>query len=124
MKTLATFIFGFMLTLSAWGQAPVRYEYMQISAIESVVPGGLGRSRLISTSKEGQMMEKELLNFFSLTGINFGNIQNNDRVIATRLNELSEEGWELYAVNSGVYGTEKSTGIFITRYIFRRPVNK
>ncbi len=121
MKILLSFLVWALMALAAYGQAPVRYEYMQISAIESVVPGGLGRSRLISTSKEGQMMEKELLNFFSLVGINFGNVQNNDRVIATRLNELSEEGWELFTVNSGVYGPGDKTGIFITRYVFRRP---
>jgi hypothetical protein len=121
MKTLLTLFIWAALAIAAYSQAPVRYEYMQISAIESVVPGGLGRSRLISTSKEGQMMEKELLNFFSLVGINFGNVQNNDRVIATRLNELAEEGWDLYSVNSGVYGPGDKTGIFITRYVFRRP---
>jgi hypothetical protein len=101
-------------------KAQVTYEYMQISAIESVVPGGLGRSRLITTDKAGQTMEKELENFFSLVGINFKNINNNDKVIATRINELSKEGWELHSTNSGVYSADKSTGLFMTRYIFRR----
>jgi hypothetical protein len=98
------------------------YQYLQISAVESVVPMGLGRSRLITTSKDGQMLEKELKNFFSATGINFGNIQNNDRVIAERINELEKEGWSLYLINSGVYAADKSTGLFITRYIFRKEI--
>jgi hypothetical protein len=68
------------------------------------------------------MLEKELKNFFSATGINFGNIQNNDRVIAERINELEKEGWSLYLINSGVYAADKSTGLFITRYIFRKEI--
>ncbi len=97
-----------------------KYEYLQISAVESVVPGGFGRSRLITTAKDGQVMETELKNFYSLVGINFKNIQNNDRVIVERLNELAQEGWELVAVTSGVESSEQKTGIFITRYLFRR----
>ncbi len=116
-------IFGALLAVFAVNGAGAQttYEYMQISAVESVVPMGLGRSRLITTDKDGQTIEKELQNFFSAVGINFGNIRNNDRVIADRLNEYTKDGWELYSVNSGVYGVEKSTGIFITRYILRRP---
>lgn len=122
MKNLILALAFVCLCLPAFAQSDVKYEFMQISAVESVVEGGLGRSRLISTSPDGQIMEKELKNFFSLVGINFGNVQNNDRVIATRLNELAQEGWELFSVNSGVYAVEGKTGIFITRYIFRRPV--
>ncbi|MCS7084917.1 MAG: hypothetical protein RMM53_03765 [Bacteroidia bacterium] len=110
------------LATAAPAGAQTVYEYMQISAVESVVPMGLGRSRLITTDKDGQVIEKELLNFFSAVGINFGNIRNNDRVIADRLNDYAKEGWELISVNSGVYAADKSTGIFITRYVFRRPL--
>ncbi len=97
-----------------------KYEYLQISAIESVVPGGFGRSRLITTGKDGQVMETDLKNFYSLVGINFKNIQNNDKVIVNRLNELAQEGWELIAVTSGVESSTEKTGLFITRYLFRR----
>ena len=97
-----------------------KWEYLQISAIESVVPGGLGRSRLITTDKSNQAIEIELENFYSLVGINFKNIRNNDQVIVKKINELADQGWELYQTVSGVESSEKSTGIFITRYIFRR----
>jgi hypothetical protein len=97
-----------------------KYEYLQISAVESVVPGGFGRSRLITTGKDGQVMETDLKNFYSLVGINFKNIQNNDKVIVDRLNELAQEGWELVAVTSGVESSTEKTGLFITRYLFRR----
>ena len=105
-------------------RAPVIYAYKQITTVESVVPGGLGRSRLLSTDDRGQMMEKELKNFYSMVGINFENIANNDQVIVDRLNEYANQGWELVQVTSGSNqqssnGTS-SGGLFITRYVFRK----
>lgn len=113
-------IFFFLLFTTATVAFSQKWEYQQISAIESVVPGGLGRSRLITTDKSNQMVEINLENFYSMVGINFKNIRNNDQVIVSKLNELADQGWELYQVVSGVESSEKSTGIFITRYIFRR----
>ncbi len=113
------FIFALILFFASntWAQ---QYEYLQISAIESVVPGGLGRSRLITTDDKGQLMESNLDNFYSMVGINFKNIRNNDAIIMDKVNELADNGWELFLVNSGVESSEGKTGIFITRYIFRR----
>jgi hypothetical protein len=118
MKKLL-FVFALLLFFAAdmWAQ---KYEYLQISAIESVVPGGLGRSRLITTDDKGQLMESNLENFYSMVGINFKNIRNNDAVIMDKVNELADNGWELFLVNSGVESSDNKTGIFITRYIFRR----
>lgn len=95
-------------------------EFLQITAIESVVPGGLGRSRLISVDSKGELKEEKLENFFSMVGINFGNVRENDQAITKKITELTLQGWELESVNTGVYGAEKSTGIFITRYLFKR----
>lgn len=97
------------------------YEYQLVTTVESVVPGGLGLSRMISTDVNGQMEEVNLVNFFSLVGINFGNIRNNDKMITDKINAMSTAGYELHDITSGVYSTESSTGIFITRYFFRRP---
>jgi hypothetical protein len=103
---------------------PMTYVYKQITAVESVVPGGLGRSRLLTTDDNGQMLEKELKNFYSMVGINFENVANNDRVIVDRLNEYSAQGWELVqvstATNQQSSGGSSSGGIFITRYILRK----
>jgi hypothetical protein len=103
---------------------PMTYVYKQITAVESVVPGGLGRSRLLTTDDNGQMLEKELKNFYSMVGINFENVANNDRVIVDRLNEYSAQGWELVqvstATNQQSSGGNSSGGIFITRYILRK----
>ena len=95
-------------------------EYMQMTTIESVVPGGLGRSRLIMQNSKGIMEEIKMENFFSLVGINFENVRANDKIITEKITELSKAGWQLQHVTPGVYSTEKSTGIFITRYLFKK----
>ena len=101
--------------------APVaEYEWQQVTVVESVVKAGIGRSRMISTNESGEMNEEKLQNFFSVSGINFGNIRQNDLKITDKVSKLTAEGWELFDVTSGVYGVEKSTGIFITRYMYRR----
>ena len=97
-------------------------EFLQITTIESVVPGGLGRSRMITQKPDGSMDEIKLENFFSLVGINFGNVRLNDHIITDKIADLAKEGWELTFVTPGVYSADKSTGIFITRYLFKRPV--
>jgi hypothetical protein len=103
---------------------PTVYIFKQITAVESVVPGGLGRSRILTTDDNGQMIEKELKNFYSVVGINFENIANNDRVIVDRINDYSAQGWELVNVITG--SNQQSSngssggGLFITRYIFRK----
>ncbi|MEK6616443.1 MAG: hypothetical protein AABZ32_10085 [Bacteroidota bacterium] len=95
-------------------------EFLQVTAVESVVPGGLGRSRLITISEAGKMDEVKLDNFFSMVGINFENIRANDRMITDKISDLTKQGWELKFVSTGVYAADKSTGIFITRYIFAK----
>ena len=105
--------------------APVVYEYMQFSTVESVIPGGLGRSRILTTDDKGQLLEKDLKNFYSMVGINFKNISNNDRQIVDRINFYAEEGWELMSVATGSHAQtsegSSSGGLFISRYMFRRP---
>jgi hypothetical protein len=101
------------------------YIYRQFSTIESVVPGGLGRSRVIISDKGDQEVGKDLLNFYSMVGINFKNIANNDRIIVETINQYVSEGWELHTVVTGVNSASEGkggTGIFITRYLFRKPV--
>jgi hypothetical protein len=102
----------------------VVYEFKQFSTIESVIPGGSGRSRILTTDDGGQLIEKELKNFYSVVGINFGNIANNDRAIVNRINDYSAQGWELMHVSTGsqekVSNGSSAGGLFITRYLFRR----
>ncbi len=105
-------------------------EYKVITSVESVVPMGLGRSRLIThldkaeasehttertdgtdsdqsdvrrrDLKIDRLEETKLLNFYSAVGINFQNIASNDAIISSKLTQMASEGWELVHVVSGV----------------------
>lgn len=102
---------------------PASWTYRQFSTIESVVPGGLGRSRMIISDDGQQEVGKDLLNFYSLTGINFKNVASNDRLIVDNINQYTAEGWDLFTVTTGVQSPSDKggNGIFITRYLFRKP---
>lgn len=125
-------------------------RYKIITSIESIVPGGMGRSRIIENgaevdytqfttirTKEGKdktekdrsdvkiedLKESTLLNFYSMVGINFQNIASNDAMLTSMLNKFSKEGWELVNIVSGVEsdsGKGDGEGIFITRFFFKR----
>lgn len=109
-----------MLFIAATSVLAQKFEYTQMTTVESVVPAGLGRSRMITTKPNGEMDEVKMDNFFSAVGINFGNIRSNDKMIADKITQLSDEDWELVSVTPGVYSNDNSTGIFITRYLFKR----
>ena len=113
------FIAAMLMSSAAFAQ-----EFTLITTIESVVPGGLGRSRMITTTSDGKLKETPLENFFSLVGINFGNVRQNDQAITDKITEMTKDGWNLENINSGVYSADKSTGIFITRYLFKRDTPK
>lgn len=133
---LCCFYTLFFLPLQLKAQTKgIVWEYQIVTAVESVIPGGLGRSRLLLSDDGGVLEEFKMENFFSILGINFKNIKSNDLLVVQKFNELGEEGWELSETVSGVYsksdvsvtdsksgvGTSSSgEGIFITRYIFRR----
>jgi len=125
-------------------------EYKVITSVESIVSSGLGRSRIIdgnekkdyaqftstqteedntrNKSKRDEIRVKDfdetkLLNFFNIAGIRFQNIAANDAVISSKINAMVAEGWELAFVTSAVEsdgGKGDNSGIFITRYIFKR----
>ncbi len=96
-------------------------QYMQITSIESVVAGGLGRSKLIITKSDGSQEEKDLNNLFSIGGINFKNIRENEITILKTIKQYTDEGWSLYktipmTLSPGVGGG----GIFMTRYLLSK----
>lgn len=148
MKTQFLFFLSFLLT-AATGFAQ-KYEYRIVTTVESIVPNGIGRSRMISSNETRDYKEfttsrseednsrnssdrsdirvkafeeTKLLNFYNLGGIRFQNIVANDAVVTSKLNTMAEEGWDLTFVNSAVEsdgGKDDGVGIFITRYVFRR----
>lgn len=98
-------------------------KFLLVTTIESVVPGGLGRSRMIMSDKDGKMQETKMENFYSMVGINFGNINENNKEITRKIEDLTNQGWTIFNVSTGVQsGTEggNATGLFITRYMFKR----
>lgn len=101
-------------------------QFVQINTIESVVAGGLGRSRMIITNPDGSQREDELENLFSVAGINFKNIKQNEDKILKTLKTYTDEGWKLDYVTSLTLSQNDSGagGIFMTRYLLSKPVDK
>jgi hypothetical protein len=105
-------------------------QYKVVTVIESIIPMGMGRSRMIESTtdvdynsfttertdgkdtKQGDidrgdikvagLRETKMLNFFSGVGINFQNIASNDAIIMSKLNEMDAQGYDLAFVTSGV----------------------
>ncbi len=143
-------LFGLLLLVATFSVNAQSVEYKIITSVESIVPNGLGRSRLISTNdtrdyknytstqteedntrnksnrKEMRVKgfdETKLLNFYNIGGIRFQNIATNDALVSSKINTMTAEGWELAFVTSGVEsegGKGDGKGIYITRYIFKR----
>ncbi|WP_343487641.1 hypothetical protein [Allomuricauda sp. d1] len=124
-------------------------QYKVITSVESIVPNGLGRSRIINALEDKDYKEftsvqteedntrnksdrseirvknfeeTKLLNFFNLGGIRFQNIAANDALITSMINAMIADGWSLEFVTSAVESAGKgdNQGIFITRYIFKK----
>ena len=106
-------------------------EYKIVTVVESIVPNGLGRSRMIvanetkdykefTTQRTGEKEtneknkskrdeirvnsfdETKLLNFYNIGGIRFQNIAANDAIVTSKLNAMAAEGWKLIFINTGV----------------------
>lgn len=127
---LATFLATFQTKAQESPQASFPGEFKVVTIVESIVPMGLGRSRIIDSQtqvdaslfttqrtdgktsaqkeidrediKVDELEETKLLNFFSAAGINFQNIASNDAVIASKINSMLMQGWKLAFVTSGV----------------------
>ena len=112
-----------ILAFSSADQATEKYEYKQVTTLESVVGAGFGRSSVMETtnSTSNVLSDYELKNFFSAAGINMGNVQTNEQTIVKIISDMQAEGWELFTITSTALNTEtKRQGIFITRYLFRQ----
>lgn len=142
-------IFCAVITLAAVFSMSAQ-QYKVITSVESIVPNGLGRSRIINALEDKDYKEftsvqteddnsrnksdrseirvknfeeTKLLNFYNIGGIRFQNIAANDAVITSMINDMIANGWELAFVVSGVEsegGKGDGQGIFITRYIFKK----
>ncbi len=148
MKKILLAVFAIFTFIQTNNAQP--YEYQLVTVIESIVPNGLGRSRMITVNDTRDYKEftstrtdednkrnksdrsdirvkgfdeTKLLNFYNLGGIRFQNIAANDALVMSKINTMAETGWELAFVTSGVEsvgGKGDNNGIYITRYIFRK----
>jgi hypothetical protein len=146
MKTLK---FAFLFALMSVGFVSAQ-EFKVVTVIESIVPNGLGRSRMIQANESRDYKEftttqteddngrnksnrkdirvkvydeTKLLNFYNIGGIRFQNIAANDALITSMLNDVTSQGWELAFVTSAVEseaGKGDGDGIFVTRFIFKK----
>lgn len=110
------------LVASVAFQTPVaQKEYMTMTVIESIIPAGLGRSRIL-IDNGGKMEELKINNIYSAVGINLQNVYDNDVMVTAKLNEYAAAGWHLDFVNTGVQSPTDGgkDGIYATRYIFSR----
>ena len=127
MKNLNTVLISgavilMLASVFAFSAPAPSYEYQTFTTIESIVPGGLGRSRMLLDNGSGSLDEQKIKNLYSVVGIKMENIFNNDLSVTEKLNDLSEDGWELAFTNTGVQSPTDggSNGIYCTRYILRR----
>ena len=102
---------------------PVK-QFLQINTVESVVSGGFGRSKMIITYPDGSQKEAEMENLFSLTGINFKNIKENEDKIVKTLKSFTDDGWKVDHVVSLTLSQNDNGagGIFMTRYLLSKPI--
>jgi len=115
-------VFAAIVAFKPAPQAAPKLVYMQFSTIESIIPGGLGRSKMITVMSDGTKTEEDLQNFYSMVGINFGNISGNNIAITKKINDLVSAGWEFDKVITGTQSPSDNNGqgIFISRYFFKR----
>lgn len=106
-----------------------KYEVEVVTCIESLVPGGLGRSRMYVTKAKLNYLdftsqqtaakkdrnksdrknirvkdyeETKLLNLYNEGGIRFQNVASNDALVTSKINDMLSQGWELFFVSTGV----------------------
>ena len=152
---LSHFLMGIMLLIliAAFNQAnetSPQFEFSSFTVVESIIPNGLGRSRIINSLeprdyneytsikspgfqsrnksdrqeiRANEYEETKLLNFFNIVGIRFQNIAANDALINSKVSAMLNDGWELVNIVAGVeaVGSEDDkNGIYITRFYFKR----
>jgi hypothetical protein len=123
------FFFIMLLSVASLGAAfaqdaptPNQKKFMQITTVESVLAGGLGRSKMIITNPDGSQKDADMENLFSIAGINFKNIKSNEDKLIRILKDYTDNGWQLEQVTSLTLSQNDSGsgGIFMTRYLLSR----
>ena len=125
-------------------------EFTSFTVVESIIPNGLGRSRIINSLEKKDYKEytsvksaeekarnksdrdeirvknyeeTKLLNFYTVVGLRFQNIAANDALVNDKVTTMLNEGWELVNIVAGVEaigGKDDKNGIYLTRFYFKR----
>lgn len=127
-KTTLILALAFAFIMDAYSQeqkTETVQQFMQITTVESVIGGGLGRSKMIITKVDGSQDEKDLNNLFSIGGINFKNIKENESDILKTLKQYTNDGWKLIQTTPLTLSPgDGGTGIFMTRYLLSKSEEK
>ena len=142
---------GLLLSFTnAQKSADAAYEFTSFTVVESIVPSGIGRSRIInaletrdykefssiqteddnsrnkadrSEIRVKNFEETKLLNLYNMGGIRFQNIAANDALINSKVTAMLNEGWEIINIVSGVESVgsaDDANGIYLTRFYFKK----
>lgn len=119
MKKIFVFLFiSLLASLTETSGQTKTPKFIQITTIESVVGGGLGRSKMLITKEDGSQEEKDMNNLFSIGGINFKNIKENETNILQTIKGYTDSGWKLFSSTPLTLSpSANSGGIFMTRYL-------
>jgi len=134
---LAFLILLFSISIETHAQGP-GYKVQVVTCVESVIPNGLGRSRMFVTDLEVDYLdftstqtadtkdrnksnrkdirlkeydETKLLNLYNEGGIRFQNIATNDALMTSKINDMLANGWDLFFVGTGVESKMISTNV-------------
>ncbi|MGN6420770.1 MAG: hypothetical protein ACTHMC_24880 [Pseudobacter sp.] len=125
------YLLSFLLSISFAGLLQAQdktdsiKQFLQVTTVESVISGGVGRSKIIITNPDASQEEADLENLFSMVGINFKNIKSNELKITQTLKKYTDKGWKLEQVTPlSLSPGQSSSGIFMTRYLLSKTVQK
>ena len=123
--TLGLFLTLFIQSNAQETKTETVKEFMQITTVESVISAGFGRSKMLITNPDGTQKENDMNNLFSLTGIHFKNIKENEDQIIKTLKSYTDDGWKLEQVMPLTLSPSgNGPGIFMTRYLLSRPEHR
>ena len=83
---------------------------------------GMGRSKMRVTNADGTQKEIGIKNRFSMVGINFKNIMQNENLVVKTLKSYTDAGWKIDQVTPDTLGPSSNgvVGIFMTRYFLSK----
>lgn len=146
-KVFPLLILSFLFGYSGLRAQVPRYDVEVVTAVESLVPGGLGRSRMFVTKLEKNYLdftshqsekkkdrnkskrkdirlkdyeETKLLNLYNEGGIRFQNIASNDALVTSKINDMLAHDWELFFVSTGV--ESKMVNLSVKKELFKMGV--